>query len=1088
MMKKLKICSIAILLVLLVGCAILLLSCDAQTPTDPCAAGHTEVVDAGVAATCTSKGLSEGKHCSVCNKVLVAQTVTEKAAHTPDEWVVTLAASCTGKGSQYRKCTVCSNIIETQILEPLAHQYGEPTVTKPATCTAKGEQSATCTVCEDVKTEKIDALSHEPGEWITGRAATCTEKGTQTRTCKRCSSPMEARETEKLGHDYGDWVTKTPATCTTLGEKTRSCARTDCGDVDSEPIAYAAHTGGTPDVKVPATCEKEGVQHIVCTVCENVEIEILPPTDHQFNDWAEDIPATCSATGKRTRTCKNCPKKESEIIPLADHNYTDWILDVAASCAAPGSRHRDCTACLVTVEIESLAQLEHNYSEWTQTTAPTCSTLGTRERTCPNCETTQKESIPTLPHTEGSWVIVLEATETSNGTQTKECTVCHNVIAMQSIPATGVVLPVLYRVDGSTVTITGYKLSNKTQLVIPATIAGLPVTKIASGAFLGATQFESITLPASLTNIEENAFDHCSAVTVSNGLTYLDGWLLRVDASVTSLTLPASIKRVASNAMKDCRGISAVSASANFRVSNGCLIENATGTVVATTPTATIPTDSTVTAIGAYAFAGRNSARNLAIPSNIQSIGEGAFYGWYSLNTLTVPSSVHSVGEDAFGACHTLVRVLNQSGLILPLPTNVGLEVKTSNSFSNTLSTNDIITYKVGSTTYLLGYTGSSASLSLSGVNAVYAYALAGNKTVRSLSIPSTLTNIGVNAFANCEIETLTAPYAAAIHVNIQTVKTLTVTGSGKYILSNFLNGGSSLETVVLPSDFPRVMAFEGCVNIKSLTAPAEAMTKASGLIYTKLETLNINGGEVIANQAFHTHPNLKSVTIAASVTTIKGQAFHASTLETVTFQSGSKLKEIQGNAFCSTPLRSINLPTRLETIGSQCFMNCKELVSCTLPSTVTTINEEAFHGCSALQEITIPASVEFMGSRTATNGVRGMFANCTSLKKVTFAANSKLKILPTYAFYGCTSLTSITIPKNVISIGFSAFEASGVTSVAFENTSGWKVYALTSFSNQVAKYEFKNLGTGTAITVTNTGNNATEFKTTYAKYFWKRG
>ena len=40
--------------------------------------GHTEVIDAAVAATTSSTGLTEGKHCSVCSAVLVAQEVTAK--------------------------------------------------------------------------------------------------------------------------------------------------------------------------------------------------------------------------------------------------------------------------------------------------------------------------------------------------------------------------------------------------------------------------------------------------------------------------------------------------------------------------------------------------------------------------------------------------------------------------------------------------------------------------------------------------------------------------------------------------------------------------------------------------------------------------------------------------------------------------------------------------------------------------------------------------------------------------------------------------------------------------------------------------
>lgn len=48
------------------------------------AAGHAEVVDPAVQSTCTAEGKTEGKHCSVCNTILVAQTDLPLANHTYD--------------------------------------------------------------------------------------------------------------------------------------------------------------------------------------------------------------------------------------------------------------------------------------------------------------------------------------------------------------------------------------------------------------------------------------------------------------------------------------------------------------------------------------------------------------------------------------------------------------------------------------------------------------------------------------------------------------------------------------------------------------------------------------------------------------------------------------------------------------------------------------------------------------------------------------------------------------------------------------------------------------------------------------------
>ena len=82
--------------------------CRATETREIAALGHTDMIDAAKAATCTETGLTEGRHCSVCGEVLAAQEVTPKLGHKWDEGKVTKPATETETGTKTFTCTRCS--------------------------------------------------------------------------------------------------------------------------------------------------------------------------------------------------------------------------------------------------------------------------------------------------------------------------------------------------------------------------------------------------------------------------------------------------------------------------------------------------------------------------------------------------------------------------------------------------------------------------------------------------------------------------------------------------------------------------------------------------------------------------------------------------------------------------------------------------------------------------------------------------------------------------------------------------------------------------------------------------------------------
>ena len=329
---------------------------------------HSVVIDEAVAATCTSTGLTEGKHCSVCNEVLVAQTVTEKLAH--NYVAVVTPATCTTAGYTTHTCSGCNASYTDSETAALGHTSAaavEENRTE-STCTVAGSYDSVvyCSACGAEISRETIALSlaaHTPAEAVEENRvnSTCTAAGSYDSVvyCSACGAEI-SRETIALSlaaHTPAEAVeeNRTESTCTAAGSYDLVVKCSACGaelSRETKALELAAHTpaAAVEENRINSTCTVAGSYDSVvkCSVCsaelsrEKVDLELAahtPATAVEENRTE----STCTVAGSYESVvyCSACDteiSRETKTLELAAHAYGKWLV-------SGDNKVRECANC-----------------------------------------------------------------------------------------------------------------------------------------------------------------------------------------------------------------------------------------------------------------------------------------------------------------------------------------------------------------------------------------------------------------------------------------------------------------------------------------------------------------------------------------------------------------------------------------------------------------------------------------------------------------------------------------------------------------------------------------------------------------------